>query len=136
MSAGDPTDQLLSGQLREGHRGRVHAVAQSSRARSVVKNVALVSVALPARDRSARHAQGPVSGFDYILVRDRLPEAGPTGAGIEFGIRTEESSVTADATENAATVHIQQLAGEGPLCSCLTGDFKGKRRELLPPFRV
>jgi IS30 family transposase len=47
-------------------------------------------VAQPARSRCASHTELRVRAFLHILLRNRLPEAGPACARVEFGIRAEQ----------------------------------------------
>src|SRR5271167_213370 len=71
----------------EVQRNRIHAITQACRPRPVVEHMAQVSIAAAAGDRIALHPKGAVAGLDDIHGRYRLPEAGPAGSGIEFGLR-------------------------------------------------
>ena len=50
------------------------------------------------------HAVARVLDVDDVLLGDRLPEARPAGAGIEFRVGSEERGVAADAAEDAGLV--------------------------------
>src|SRR5882757_10856681 len=88
----DPSNRSL-----EDQRRRIHAVPPASRRRAIVKHVSEVRVTPGARD-SRPHAKTVVLQLGNIFPRDRLPEAGPTGARIELGLRREQRRITADAT--------------------------------------
>ena len=80
-----------AGQLvlrRELERFGIDAKAQARRPRAVVENVAQVAVAAAAQNLCA-HAIA-VSLLSDVLVGDGLEKARPAGAGIEFGIGSEQ----------------------------------------------
>jgi hypothetical protein len=63
-------------------------------------------------------------------------ETGPAGAGIEFGVGTEQFRPTADALVNALVFAIVIPAGERGLGAFLTRDLELFRREDFSPFLV
>ncbi len=63
--------------------------------------MAEVGVAAAAGNFGAGDAEGAVDFLDDIFLGDGLIEAGPAGAGIEFGGGVEESGVAADAAEDS-----------------------------------
>jgi len=97
--------------------------------------MAEVRVTLAAGNGRAVHSQASIGRFDDIFARDRLPEAGPAGAGFKLGIGAEERYVTADAAEETAIMEIPGAARIGPLGGGMTGDFKRSRGKLLLPLR-
>ena len=119
----------------ELQRGRVHAVAQTCRWRTIIENVTQVPVTTGAGDRRAL-AETPVFRGDYILRCDRLPEAGPASPRIEFGLGRKERCVTANAAIEPGLVQIPIGAGVCHLSIGPTCDVEGVRRELLSPLRV
>ena len=97
------------------HGEGVHAIPQSRRRGAVVEDVAEVAVAEAAGDGGADHHEGAVDGFDDVFFGDGLVEAGPAGAGVEFGGAEEEGEVAGAAAEEAGAVFIPTVAGEGAL---------------------
>ena len=75
---------------------------RAGRMGSVVEDVAQMGLALVAHDLDPPHAVARVGHFAHGLAIDRLPEARPTGAGIELGLGTEQRRAAADATIDAA----------------------------------
>src|SRR5205823_14794227 len=71
-----------------------------------------------------------------IFLCDRLPEAGPAGAGFELRIGSKKIIAAADAGVYSFLVIIGILAGESSLGAFLAGHFIGKRLELLLPFGI
>src|ERR1700733_9533716 len=101
-----------SGALREFHRRRIHAVAQAGRLRAVVEHMTQMGVAALAGNGRTIHSEGAVAYLRDIDRRDRLPEAGPPGAGIELGVRIVERRVAANAAEQAIGFQIPGRARE------------------------
>src|SRR5574337_82976 len=83
----------------QGH--RVHAIAQAGRPWTVVEDMAEMAVATGATDRGAAHAEQAVAAFDHVARGDRLPEAGPAGAGVELGGGVVQRRGAGHATEQA-----------------------------------
>ena len=52
--------------------------------RAVVEHMAEMRVAFSACNGRALHAETGVANLGDVLFCDRLPEAGPSGAGLEF----------------------------------------------------
>ena len=125
--------------LRERHKlhgERIHAVAEAGRRGAVVEDVAEVAVAQSATDGGAHHHQRAVDGFDDVLIGDGLIEAGPAGAGFEFGFAGEEGEVAATAAEEACAVLIPTVAGEGALGVFVAEDPIGIFGEELLPLVI
>src|ERR1700723_3727612 len=93
-------------------------------------------VALAAGDSRALHPQGHIPYLDDILLGDRLPEAGPAGAGLKLGFRTEEGIIAADAAIEAVIVVVPGAAGIWPLRAGKPGDLHGNRGKFLILFGV
>src|SRR5258705_11811921 len=68
--------------------------------------------------------------------RDRLPETWPTGAGFEFGIRTEEFETATDADIGSRRVIVPIFAREGPFGPLFSRDPVLFGRELRFPLRI
>ena len=113
-----------SGELNETERQRVHAVAESGRFGTVIEEMAEMCVAQPAQNLNASHIERKVGVFAHILLGNRLPEAGPARARLEFGIRAEERRAAADATVESFIVIIPILAGKGAFRGCMTCHFE------------
>src|SRR5215472_11127216 len=122
--------------LHELQRGRVHAVTQAGRAWAVVEDVAEMGVTLGALHLVAYHAQADVAAGLDVLFGDRLPEAGPAGAGIKFRRRAEKGIVAADAAEQTLRVQVPILAGESALGAGVPRDIILLGCQLGLPFGV
>src|SRR4029079_16903269 len=93
-------------------RGPVHAVAQARRPRPVVEDVAEMRLAGGAAHLRAHHAVG--TGADLLGGGrlNRLEEARPARARIEFGLGPEQRCAAGDAAEEALGVVVPVRAGE------------------------
>ena len=109
----------------EAQRGRVHAVAEASRLWAVVEDVAEVGVAFCAGDGGADEAESCIPDFGYVFSGDGRPETGPSGAGFELGVGTEQRIVTTDAAVESLVMQIPVFAGEGKLRIRMTSDVEG-----------
>src|SRR5580698_5470974 len=87
----------------------VHAVTKSCWLWTVVKDVPLMGFAAAAANFSSRHAERKIADLMDVFLCNRLPEAGPSCAGLEFGIGTEERSVAADAAIKAFVMQVPIL---------------------------
>src|SRR6202035_4783860 len=86
-----------------------HAVAQAGRLRPVVEDVAEMAAAAAAVNFGAQHPEGAVLGLaDGVL--QRLIEARPAGAALEFRLRGEQRQVAAGAGEDAHAMLLQERA--------------------------
>src|SRR5207249_299805 len=112
--------QASSGCGIELQRGRVDAVPEARRIRSVVKDVTEVSAAGRAGRLGAGHEQGAVClGGDRGGIA-RCEEARPARTRLELRLRSEELGVTAGAPVDTGPMLIPQLAAEGSLGALLT----------------
>src|SRR5664279_5620448 len=117
-------------------RCRIDAKAQSGGFWAVLENMAEVGVAIGAAHFDAIHAELVlVAVFEHIFA-DRLPEAGPAGAGFELGFRIEQRRATAHAAVDAEVMAIPIFAGEGGLGAALAAHFILFRRQFFAPFVV
>ena len=119
----------------ELQRGRVHAVAQTCRWRTVIENVTQVPVTTSAGDSRAL-TETPIFRGDYIFRRNWLPETGPAGPRIKFGLGRKKRCVTANTAVDPLLVQIPVGAGVGHFRIGPAGDVEGVRRELLSPLCV
>ncbi len=129
-------NSLCSGQFDEAHGCGVHAVAQTGGSGAIVEGVAEMRVAEAAGDGGTDHHQASIDLIDYVFFRDGLPEAGPAGARIEFGVGAEEGEIAADAAKEAMIVKVPTVAGEGPLGVGVARDPVGGLGELALPFFI
>src|SRR4051794_13038176 len=113
----------------------VDAVAQSGRLGTVVEDVAEMAAAAPAMHLGPEHAKGAILGLADIAL-DRLVEARPARAALEFGVGGEQRQVAAGAGEDALAVLLEQRAGARPLGALLAQDLILLRGELGTPFGV
>ena len=103
-------------------RCRVHAIAQAGGFWAVAKYVAEVCAAAGALHFSTNHSVGGVGMFAHGRSLQRLPKAGPAGAGIKLCIRTEKFLAAACAAIGAGGFGVPVFAGEGLLGAGLPGD--------------
>jgi diguanylate cyclase (GGDEF)-like protein/PAS domain S-box-containing protein len=128
---------VSAGRSRDEPQGdRIHAIAQASGARAIVEHVPEVAVAACAADGGARHAKTAVAKLDHVAAGNRLPEAGPAGAGVEFGGRIVQRRPAGDAAEQALGRWLLVLAIEGHLSPVASHDLVGRRRKALAPLRI
>src|SRR6202020_2630239 len=90
-------------------RKAIHAVAQAGRLRPVVEDVAEMAAAAAAMNFGPQHPEGAVLGLADRVV-ERLIEARPAGAALEFGLRGEQRQVAAGAGEDALAMLLQKRA--------------------------
>ena len=121
--AGAPQSRDNLRGLYEPHRSRVHTVAETCWAGTVIEHVAKMSIALATGDSRALHSQAHIAYLDDVLLCDRLPEARPASAGFKFRFGTEDGVVAADASVKAVVVIIPGAAGKGALRTCMPGDL-------------
>src|SRR5271154_617089 len=112
-----------SGQELERH--RVHAITQSGRLGPVIKNVADMSIAAAACNCGAQDAKAEITLLDHVVLRYRLPEAGPAGTGFVLGFRIEQYRGAADATVEPVGVVIPERSGECRFSARVARHIKG-----------
>ncbi len=93
-------------------------------------------VAKRAEDFGAAHAVAGVGMADDVFFGDRLEEAGPTGAGIEFGFRRKQGQTTTDADVNAGFMVVVKRAAKSWFGPFAASDAVLFWRQLLFPFFV
>ena len=120
--------------LDEAQGGGVHAVTQSRRFGAIVEDVTEVRIAFGARDSGTNHPESTVANLRHIFFGDRLPEARPARAGIEFRSRIKQRIVAADAAVQSLLVQVPVLAGEGQFGVGLPRNVISIRRQLLAPL--
>src|SRR5205814_3177470 len=91
---GDVLELLVGDELQ---RFGIETVAQASRFRSVLENVAEVRIAARTEDLRTGHAVAHVRFLPHIFLRRRLKEARPPGAGFEFRVALEQRQIAPDA---------------------------------------
>src|SRR5579884_2950804 len=136
VRSGSPAGPALPGSrlLLKIERGRIDAVAQTSRRRPVLKDVPQMRPAAAAGDLGADHPEAGVGRFGNGAVMSRRDKARPSGAGIEFRVRAEELRAAADAFVGSTFVMIPILAGERRLGAFLARDVILLGRQLTPPL--
>src|ERR1700722_6406066 len=116
-------------------RKTVHAVAQAGRLRPVVEDVAEMAAAAAAVNFGAQHPEGAVLSLaDGVL--QRLIEARPAGAALEFRLRGEQRQVAAGTGEDALAMLFQERARTRALGAFLAQDLILLRRQLRTPLGV
>ncbi len=112
--------------MNEAKRGGVQAIAFAGGRWTVVEDMAEVSVALAAEDFGAHQAEAKIRRGGDVRKRDRRPETGPTGIGIELLLRAKDSVAAADATVDTRGVLVPVEVVERRFRSAAPSD-----RELL-----
>src|SRR5580698_3682626 len=127
---------LRSGELNEMERQGVHAVAKPGWPGTVVEYMAEMRVAEAARDRGARHAERKVADLAHVFLRNGLPEAGPAGARLEFGLGAEQGRGAANAAIEAFVVIVPIFAGIGAFRARMARYFERIGGQLLLPLGI
>src|SRR5450756_766888 len=86
---------------------------------AVLEDVSQVGITVGAKNLCTAHEKALVRFSADILARDRLREAGPATAGIEFGVGIEERRTTTDAGVGARLLAVVVGAGKGALGALL-----------------
>src|SRR5213594_5054278 len=116
--------------------GRIDAVPETRRPRTVVEHMPQVGPAVGALDLGPPHEQAAILLFiDAFLPRWR-PEARPARSGIVLRVRGEQVSPTHGANVNTRVVVVPELSGEGSLGAFVDADVVLQWRELLPKLRL
>src|SRR5579863_6315428 len=113
---------LISSLLVQPQRGGINTETQASRSGAVVENVPQMSVAAAAEDLGARHSMALVVFHFDVLRGNRLKKAWPAGAGVKFGVGTEEWLAATDARISSFVFRFFVFAGEGRFGSLLARD--------------
>src|SRR6266850_7639242 len=93
-----------------------------------------MGVAAGAASFRTGHAVGAIGVLADILLISGSKEAGPAGAGLEFGLGIEQRSATAHAGIHSFFVIVPVLAGEGTLGSGFPHHVVLLSGKLLAPF--
>src|SRR6185503_9276387 len=123
------------GGRREFQRHAIHAVAQAGRLGTVVEHVAEMAEAAPAVHFGARHEKHAV-GLGLDRLRQRLVEARPAGAALEFGVGGEQRQVAAGAGENAFAFFAIERARARALGAVLAQHGVLLGRQALAPLGI
>jgi hypothetical protein len=112
----------------------IHAIAQSSRARTIGKYMTQVCATPAAGNPDSPHAEASVLNGFNVLLCNWLPETWPTCSRFEFGVGAEQRRPATDTTEQALIMQVPIHAGEGRLRSVMTCNRELLRRELPFPL--
>src|SRR5262245_57636798 len=126
----------LLGGLRFAQRNGVDAKPEAARRRPVGEHVAQMGVADVASRLDALHAVALVEVVRDDAFLERLREARPTRAAVEFARRVEQRRAAADAVVAARREQPAHLGAEGPLGAFLARDLILLGRELGFPLCV
>ena len=103
--------------------------------KAVIEDVSQMAAAVGAMDGGADHAEAAVPGFAHGGGQ-RLPEAGPAGAAVEFGAGREQPLFAARAGERAIAVFIVQRAGVGPFGALAAQRVELRGRQALSLIHI
>ena len=81
-----------------------------------------MAVAAGAVDLGARHEEPAVLGGTDMPFADGLPEARPSGAGLELGVRAEEIQAAPRAMIGPRIMAARERTAEGPFRAMLAQD--------------
>jgi hypothetical protein len=98
--------------------------------------MAEMRIARGAANLGAAHEPRAILALAHGVRLGRRPEAGPAGAGIEFGIRRKQRRTTAYAFEHPVALFAVERMREGRLGAVLAGDTVLLGREQLSPLLV
>ena len=93
-----------------------------------------VGITLSAVDFGAHHPVGQILFGGDRLGTHTVPEAGPTRARIELGLRAEQRRTTADAVVHPRGLVVPVSPGERPLGAAAAGHLELLRRQGLLPL--
>src|SRR5215813_257705 len=122
--------------LAKVQRAGVHAVALAGRCGSVIEYVTQVRSALLAADFGAHHEEAAVFVELDVLPVGGLPETGPSGSGVELGVRAEQLGAAGRAVVGPVIVRVPVLACERALSALLAHDVVLLTAQLLPPLSL
>jgi hypothetical protein len=114
----------------------VDAVAQAGGRRAVLEDVAEMGAAAAAQDFRSPHAVACVMLRIHDSFGDGLVEAGPAGAGVEFGVGIEQRLAAAHAFEHAFSLVVVVLSAEWAFGALQPRDDILLVGEHLPPFFI
>src|SRR4051812_7763156 len=120
----------------ELQRGRVDAVSQARRSRTVRENVTEMAAAFGAQHLGADHSVAGIPLLVDMALCGGLGEARPAAAGLELGVGGEQHVAATGADICAGAVVVLILAGEGTLGRLLAQHRILHRRQLAPPLLV
>jgi len=120
----------------EIQRGRVDAIAPAGGLGTIFENMAQVRLTAAAQHLGAHHEMAAV-GFHFNgVLSERLPIAGPAGAGVIFAVGAKQFSPAGRAAIDPGGLVSGVFTGEGSLGALLSQDVILFRRQLRPPFGV
>src|SRR5689334_24877517 len=82
------------------------------------------------------HAETRIPDGPHIFRRNRFPEAGPAGARIEFGRRTEQRIAATDTAVEPVVVQIPIFSAERNFSIGAARDVELSGRKLLAPLVI
>src|SRR5690606_34742094 len=113
----------------------IHAVAQASRRRAIVENMAEMPATAAAMHLSACHEKLAIhAGADRTV--DRLRETRPASAAVKLGLRREQRQIASGAVVSPGCIVLVERTREGILGPVLAQNMVLLRREDLLPLLV
>lgn len=116
--------------------GGVDAVAKTGGSRTIVEEMAEMTMTSAAVNLGPGHEPTAILLGFYVGGIDRLPVTGPTGSRIKLGLRGEQRESAADAVVDAFFLEIPVGTGKGAFRSVFAGDAKLFGAQSNPPFFV
>ena len=122
--------------LIQNQRSGIDAITQSCRFWSILKNMAQMCVTFLAQYFRSLHEQTVICFRIYAFLIQWFPEAGPTGAGIVFGVRIKKCISTANTKISPFGFGIIIFSGERAFCSLVSANLKLFFRQLFLPLLI
>src|SRR5579864_7130749 len=97
---------------RERKADGVDAIALARRRRAIIEDMPLVSPASGADDLGPEHAVARVANVLQVIPGERLGEAGPAGAALEFRAAAEKRKPAQAAGEHPGALFVEEHAAE------------------------
>jgi hypothetical protein len=125
-----------SGWFDETERGGIDAVPQAGRIGAIVENVSEMRFAAAACYSRPHHPESLIFRSVDVFARYRLPETGPTGAGVELGCGGKQSGVATNASIQAVIMKIPVRARVRKLGRRSPGHLEGRFCQQVAPGAV
>lgn len=114
----------------------VQTKPSAGRFRSIRKDMPQVGVTAGTQHFGANHAMAEIRFFEDVFGCYGLKEAGPSGSGIEFGIRCKQWKTAAHAGIDSRLFVVEERAAKGALRLLSSGNGVLLRCQLLFPFCI
>ena len=115
-------------------RQALHAVTQTGRSRSVIEDMAQVTLTTGADILGAVPAKFVIRHIKHVTFLDWLPKTRPTGAGLVFGFGIEQRKLARGAYKGPFALLVEEGTGERAFGACLAENMKLFGGKPRPPL--